>query len=104
MGATFVPRNSAPGTLTRLFFDAVSTYNKPDALQFKRDGRYVPISHETLVERVRRTALGLEEIGIRPGDRVAILSENRSEWAIADFACLMMCVPDVPIYPNLPPD
>src|SRR5204862_7297788 len=48
------------------------------------------------------TALGLAELGVRPGDRVAILSENRPEWAIADYACLMNGVTDVPIYPNLP--
>ncbi len=98
------PRNSAPGTLNQLFFDAVATYRKPDALQVKRNGRYEPISHDTYAERVRRTALGLSEVGVRPGDRVAILSENRPEWAIADYACLMLGVTDVPIYPNLPAD
>ncbi|MDB4875215.1 MAG: hypothetical protein JWM41_1661 [Gemmatimonadetes bacterium] len=98
------PRNAAPGTLNQLFFDAVSTYNKPDALQVKRNGRYEPLSHATVEARVRRTALGLEELGVRSGDRVAILSENRPEWAIADFACLQLGVTDVPIYPNLPSD
>src|SRR5215475_13279475 len=104
MIATGGPRNSAPGTLNRLFLDAVATYRKPDALQVKRNGRYEPISHDTLAERVRRTALGLEELGVRTGDRFAILSENRPEWAIADFACLMSGVADVPVYPNLPSD
>ncbi len=98
------PRNSKPGTLNQLFFDAVAAYRKPDALQVKRNGRYEAISHDTMVERVRRTALGLEELGIRPGDRVGILSENRPEWAIADYACLQLGVTDVPIYPNLPND
>ncbi len=98
------PRNSAPGTLNRIFLDAIATYRKPDALQVKRNGRYEPISHDTLAERVRRTAFGLEELGVRRGDRFAILSENRPEWAIADFACLMIGVADVPIYPNLPSD
>jgi long-chain acyl-CoA synthetase len=98
------PRNSAPGTLNHIFLEAVATYRKPDALQVKRDGRYQPISHDTLAERVRHAALGLEELGVRPGDRLAILSENRPEWAIADFACLMTGVADVPIYPNLPGD
>lgn len=104
MTTTGGPRNSAPGTLNQIFFDAVSTYRKPDALQVKRNGRYEPISHDTIAERVRRTSLGLEELGVRSGDRVAILSENRPEWAIADFACLMLGVADVPIYPNLPGD
>jgi len=53
---------------------------------------------------VRRLALGLQELGIQPGERVAIFSENRPEWAIADFACLTALLTDVPLYPNLPPD
>src|SRR5437868_4422092 len=98
------PRNSAPDTLNRLFFDAVQKFDKPDALQVKIGGNYQPISHRTLAERVRRAALGLQALGARPGDRVAILSENRPEWAIADYACLTSALTDVPIYPNLPPD
>jgi long-chain acyl-CoA synthetase len=98
------PRNSQPGTLTKLFFDAVRRHDKPDALQVKVDGVYRPMSSRALEERVRRTALGLGELGIQPGDRVAILSENRPEWAIADYACLTACVTDVPLYPSLPPE
>ena len=98
------PRNSAPDTLNRLFFDAVQRFDKPNALQVKVGGAYQPMSHRTLVERVRRTALGLQALGARRGDRVGILSENRPEWAIADFACLTSAVADVPIYPNLPPE
>ncbi|MFN2563963.1 MAG: long-chain fatty acid--CoA ligase [Gemmatimonadaceae bacterium] len=94
------PRNSVPGTLTKLFFEACEQYDKPDALQFKIDGAYRPISHRTLLERVRRAALGLQELGVRSGDRVGLLSENRPEWAIADYACLTACMADVPIYPN----
>jgi long-chain acyl-CoA synthetase len=98
------PRNSVPGTLTKLFFEACEQYDKPDALQVKIDGVYRPISHRTLLERVRRAALGLQELGVRSGDRVGLLSENRPEWAIADYACLTACVADVPIYPNSTPD
>ncbi len=95
------PRDSTPGTLTRLFLDALSR-DKPDALQVKVQGVYQPISSRTLGERVRRLALGLQELGVQPGDRVAILSENRPEWAIADYACLTASLTDVPLYPNLP--
>ena len=104
MVASGGPRNSAPGTLNRMLFDAAATYRKPDALQVKRNGRYQPISHDTLLERIRHTALGLEELGVRSGDRVAILSENCPEWAITDYACLTLGATDVPIYPNLPGD
>ena len=98
------PRNSAPDTLNRLFFDAVQKFDKPDALQVKVGGKYQPISHRTLAERVRGAALGLQALGLRAGDRVAILSENRPEWAIGDYACLTSALADVPIYPNLPPE
>ena len=94
----------APGTLTKLFFDSVSKFNRPDALQVKVAGAYKPISHSEVAERVRHAARGLSSLGVRRGDRVAILSENRPEWAIADFACLTAGLTDVPIYPTLPGD
>src|SRR5208337_3328906 len=91
-----------PGTLNHLFYDSVERYDKPDALQFKQDGRYRPISHREIADRVRRVGCGLQHKGFRPGDRVALLSENRPEWAIADYACLTSGLVDVPIYPGLP--
>ena len=94
----------APGTLTKLFFDAVSKFNRPDALQVKVAGAYKPISHSEVADRVRHAARGLSSLGVRRGDRVGILSENRPEWAIADFACLTAGLTDVPIYPTLPAD
>ncbi|CAN5786678.1 AMP-dependent synthetase/ligase [soil metagenome] len=98
------PRNSTPGTLPQLFFDAVAKYDKPDALQYKVNGTYHPISSRLVAERVRRAALGLAELGVQAGDRVAIFSENRPEWAIADYACVTSGLTDVPLYPNLPPE
>ncbi|HMG96437.1 MAG TPA: AMP-binding protein, partial [Gemmatimonadaceae bacterium] len=94
----------APGTLTKLFFDSVSKFNRPDALQVKIAGAYKPISHSEVADRVRHSARGLSSLGVRRGDRVAILSENRPEWAIADYACLTAGLTDVPIYPTLPAD
>lgn len=91
-----------PGTLTQLFFTAVERHDKPDALQVKIGGRYEPISHRDLATRVRHAARGLRTLGLNPGDRVAILSENRPEWAIADYACLTARLVDVTVYPTLP--
>ncbi len=104
MMATGGPRNSQPGTLNHLFFNAVERYQKPDALQVKVSGRYEAISHTTMFARVRHAAIGLAELGVRHGDRVVLLSENRPEWAIADYACLASGVTDVPIYPNETPE
>src|SRR5258705_6843490 len=96
------PRNSTPGTLNKLFFDAIEKHAKPDALQSKDGGVYRPISSRELADKVRQVAIGLRELGIQRGDRVAILSENRPEWAVADYACLTAGMTDVPLYPTLP--
>ncbi|HJP61640.1 MAG TPA: long-chain fatty acid--CoA ligase [Gemmatimonadaceae bacterium] len=103
MEASGGPR-PAPGTLNQLFFDAADRFKKPDALQYKKDGAYRSISHAEVLDRVRRLARGLSSLGVRRGDRVGILSENRPEWAIADYACLTAGMTDVPIYPTLPPE
>lgn len=87
-------------TIPQLFYRAVEK-NLPDALAFKRDGVYVPISHQELLGRVERLALAMEHHGLRAGDRVAFMSENRPEWAIADFACAIQGLPDVTIYATL---
>ena len=104
MQASGGPRPGAPGTLNKLFYDDDERFNKPDALQVKVNGAFQPISHQTLAQRVQRAALGLRAAGATRGDRIAILSENRPEWAIADYACLTAGMTDVPLYPNLPPD
>ncbi len=95
---------TAPGTLNQLFFDAVERHDRDNALQAKVNGVFRPISHRVLAERVRRAALGLRTLGVTRGARVALLSENRPEWAIADFACLTSGVTNVPLYPTLPPE
>ena len=59
---------------------------------------WVPISSETLRERVLAVSGALRSWGIGKGDRVAILSENRPEWTIADFASLLIGAVTVPIY------
>ena len=96
------PRPTPPGTVNQLFLDTVTRFDKPDALLHKVGDAWVPISHRTIVERVRRVALGLRKLGISPGDRVSILSENRPEWLIVDYGCLAAGVTDVPVYPTLP--
>lgn len=93
------------GTLTQLFLAAAERYAAaahPAALRSKVDGRWQTITHREVAERVRALTVGLLELGVQPGDRVAILSENRPEWALADYACLCARAADVPIYPTLP--
>jgi long-chain acyl-CoA synthetase len=96
-------RTITPRTLNELYFGALERFgSRPVAVRAKRDGNWIELSYRELADRVQDLSLGLLELGVRPGDRVAILSENRPEWAIADYACLTARCTDVPIYPTLP--
>ena len=79
-------------------------FRKPDLLRFKSGGAWREISTEDFVSTVRSLVLGLESLGIRKGDRVAILSENRPEWTAFDHALLNLGAISVPIYPSLQVD
>ncbi len=92
-----------PTTLVEVFEYAVRNHNRSDAVNFKRDGRWVPISSDELLTRIKRVAAGLHSLGVRRGDRVAILSESRAEWTLGDAGCLFVGAIDVPIYPTLTP-
>lgn len=90
-----------PETLARLFRHAVS-YDKPDMILTKMEGAYGPIAASEVYRRVARTHFELRKAGIAAGDRCALLSENRWEWAVTDFAMMTAGVVSVPIYPTLP--
>jgi long-chain acyl-CoA synthetase len=90
-------------TIAELFYAALR-FDLPDALAAKADGVYRPISHRDLQAQVERLALALRARGLGPGDRLAILSENRPEWAMIDFACALAGVVSVPIYHSLTPE
>ncbi len=96
------PRMEPPGTVNALFFKAVEAAASPNAYMHKVGGAWESLSHAKVLERVRRTALGLAQLGVVPGDRAGILSENCPEWAVSDYACLCSGVIDVPVYPTLP--
>ncbi len=94
---------TSPGTLNELFFGAVdANASRPVAMRASRNGVWSDVSYADLLERVRAFSLGLLELGLVAGDRVAIVSENRPEWAIADYGTLTARCADVPVYPTLP--
>lgn len=88
-------------TLNQLFFNAMETHRKPEVFRYVEGGSWRSASWEDALRRVRDLALGLHEHGIRRGDRVALLSENRLEWFLLDEALQSLGAINVPIYSTL---
>jgi long-chain acyl-CoA synthetase len=90
-------------TLCDLFYYSVETYRKSEHLKVKRGGEWRAISSAEFLSAVEELSMGLRALGVEKGDRVAILSENRPEWAYADFATLTAGAADAPLYSTLTP-
>ena len=89
-------------TLAELPFHVSGRFSKP-VLAGRCVGEQVrEWSSRQLFDEVRDLSLGLEALGVRPRDRVAILSDSRPEWVIADLATLTAGAVTVPVYPTLP--
>src|ERR1041385_8010602 len=87
-----------PQTLPHYCFESFRRNNKADALRYKVNGIWHQIAGAAAIDRVRQIALGLNALGIKAGDRVAIISENRPEWSMTDLALLCLRAVNVPIY------
>jgi long-chain acyl-CoA synthetase len=90
----------APRTLVDIFRN-LENYQKPDLLLRKKDGAWHPVSTREFMDRVRAVASALEGLGVPQGGRVALLSENRPEWSIVDFACQCYGAILVPVFPTM---
>jgi long-chain acyl-CoA synthetase len=89
-------------TLIDLFRHAVAR-DKADLINYKRDGRWHQVSAREFDGKVRMVAMGLYDLGVRAGDHVGLLSENRIEWTLADLGVLNCGAADVPIYSTQAP-
>lgn len=90
-------------TLNDIYF-AIATRNQPELMLRRTDQGWVPISSQQFAAKVAGVARELRSWGITRGDRIAILSENRHEWVVADFACLLLGAVVIPIYTTLTPE
>src|SRR5512145_176818 len=86
-------------TLNQILLDSLRRFSRPDLLLYKRGGEWRAISSEVFLRRVACLVDTLKKLGVEKGDRVALFSENRPEWHIADFAILGLGAINVPIYP-----
>lgn len=98
------PSDTVIDTMNTRFAEAARKYADRPALSVKPGGSktWQMLTYGEVEGRVRRLARGLRALGIERGDRVAVLSENRPEWVIADLAILAAGGVSVPIYPTLP--
>ena len=89
---------SIPHTVPHFCLESFKHHEKLDALNRRVKDAWEAISGEAIIEKVKHIALGLADLGIEAGDRVAIISENRPEWSLTDLAILSLRAVNVPIY------
>jgi len=85
-----------------VFHVAAHSAGRVDLLAIKRQGQIETWSTERFVRSIHALALALEARGFRKGQRVALFAENCPEWFVAEFACQLLGLLTVPIYPTLP--
>jgi len=85
-------------SMPAIFQNQAEKYGDRACVAYKKDGKYVDISWNDMNDMIRNTAHYLLSKGVKKGDKVAIFSENRYEWWIADLAILSIGAIDIPIY------
>ena len=92
---------SSISTINDLFIRIAAAANPRAVLWQDEFSQWHPISSDQMYQRVRALATAFLRFGAKKGDRIAIISENRWEWAVTDFAALAIGAADVPLYPTL---
>jgi len=86
--------------LPEILLQLKNRYQKSDVLLYKKAGKFLSISANNLYTIIEQIAAGLLSMGIRKNDKVAIISENRPEWAFADMAIMSIGAVTVPVFPD----
>jgi len=88
--------------IPQLFYDVCDKYkHNRAAFAYRKDGNYINVSHQELINKVEYLAISLLELGIHKNDRIGIVAENSIDWIIASFAISMVGAVDVPLFPIL---
>ncbi len=88
-------------TLFEFYYFALNNKPKSDAFTQKENGKWISLSSEEFVKKAKQLSTGLLNLGIKKGDRAAIISNNRTEWHLTDLAVQQLGIINVPIYPNI---
>ncbi len=87
--------------LADMFFKNREAHGSKTAYMYKKDGEWVSVSFKDAVDKAERIAAGLASLGVKKGDKIALMSENRIEWALTDYATLSLGAVLVTVYPSL---
>ncbi len=87
-----------PQTIPHFCLESFRLNHKSDALSYKSDEVWKRLSGAEVIEKIKTIALGLAQLGVKAGDKIAIISENRPEWSLTDLAILSLRAVNVPIY------
>jgi len=98
VAANLIGFETIPQSLPSFCLESFRRNAKADALAYKLGEVWTYLSGQEAIERVRRIATGLAALGVKAGDRIAIISENRPEWSLTDLAILSLRAVTVPIY------
>jgi long-chain acyl-CoA synthetase len=90
--------------LAEMFFSTAERLGERTAYMHKPENEYLSVNFNEAKEGVQKIAAGLASLGIKAGDKVALISPNRFEWAFSDYAILSLGAITVPIYPSLLPE
>ncbi len=85
-------------TIPEVFLEIAANSLKKTALLHKKEGVYFPVSYKELLSKVKIFGAALQKFGIKKGDKVAILSENRPEWVVSDLAVMLIGGVSVPLH------
>jgi long-chain acyl-CoA synthetase len=96
-------RSTAARTLGELVLRAGERHSGP-VLRYKRGSEWAEVDYRDLARAAREIARGLIELGIEPGHRVAVLSDTRAEWTLADFGALCAGAVVAPVYQTNSPE
>ncbi|HQU83895.1 MAG TPA: long-chain fatty acid--CoA ligase [Pyrinomonadaceae bacterium] len=87
-----------PQTIPHFCLESFRINKRSDALSYKIDNAWKHLSGVEVIDRIKNIALGLTSLGVKAGDKIAIISENRPEWSLTDIAILSLRAVNIPIY------
>lgn len=90
-------------SIPEIFFETAKKYPNKQALLYKKEGVYFPITYKELSKKITIFSRKLQDLGVGKGDKVAILSENRPEWVISDISIMATGAIVVPLHTTFNP-